>query len=174
MSSKLPYPRIEGKCIHYVSNGSGRDSYIWKVNGGLFKEKLEDPKGFEIGTFNGKRHYKQPNNYLPAKHIHYRTDGTGRDSYINVDEGGLSQYSWNRHNFIRNLRGYNKINYTTGEDFFTKLQFSRPQSGQVNNRQLMDSQMRTTQRLSQPKVREDPYKHARVQSAHPGLRTLYG
>jgi len=35
-----------------------------------------------LGTFGSKRHYKPVNNYLPAKHVHYPTDGTGRDIYI--------------------------------------------------------------------------------------------
>ncbi|EGR30642.1 hypothetical protein IMG5_127460, partial [Ichthyophthirius multifiliis] len=155
-SQKYFQPRLEAKVIHYLSNGSGRDSYISRTNGGIFKGRPDDPKGFEIGTFGERRLYKTINNNLPAKHIHYHNDGTGRDNYVKIDEGGLSGFSWNRQNYIKSLRDYNRIRFAGENDFFSKTQFTRPNSGVQNNKIIKNKQMKTTFRLSQPKIKEDP------------------
>mmetsp|Transcript_15533 Transcript_15533/g.1396 ORF Transcript_15533/g.1396 Transcript_15533/m.1396 type:complete len:117 (+) Transcript_15533:109-459(+) len=108
------------KSIHYHSNGSGRDQYITTTCGGLFRNKPEKCSGFEIGTFGKKEAYKPINNYLPAKHLHYHSDGTGRDKYIIVDEGGLAGRSYKRYNYINNLRTYPKRKEPLKSDIFTR------------------------------------------------------
>ncbi len=45
----------------------------------------------------------------PGKRLHYHVDGTGRDSYIHVTDGGFtSKYGKmnDRDAYVANLRGY--------------------------------------------------------------------
>ena len=40
---------------------------------------------------NFKNAYKAPTIPISGKNLHYASDGTGRDSYIVINEGGLSK-----------------------------------------------------------------------------------
>ena len=73
----------------YKTNGTGRDLYIACNNGGF-------------SVMNGPRVQPKPGAFLPklahrrgrtttidSKSVNYRTDGTGRDSYINLGNGGF-------------------------------------------------------------------------------------
>lgn len=44
--------RINPKIVHYVSNGTGRDSYIGFSNGGVWKENQITTSGPSIGKYN--------------------------------------------------------------------------------------------------------------------------
>lgn len=68
---------------HYRTNGTGRDTYIFNDNGG-FNATYEPVKYPGIGTFspNGKHSYRERAPVMHAKNLYYRSDGTGRDSYI--------------------------------------------------------------------------------------------
>ena len=103
------------RSLAYQINGSGRDTYIYNDNGGfnsMFKPRQQD----KISTFlpNVNRSpdaaKKFTNAESMAKSIKYRTDGSGRDSYAVVGDGGFT----NPHKtaldprvaFQRSLRGY--------------------------------------------------------------------
>mmetsp|Transcript_2727 Transcript_2727/g.4640 ORF Transcript_2727/g.4640 Transcript_2727/m.4640 type:complete len:103 (+) Transcript_2727:204-512(+) len=83
---------------HYVNNGGGRDSYIYMDNGG-FTEKQKVVKWPEVGSIQQKPILQRPkpNPVMEAKTIFYRSDGTGRDQYINTTSGG--QFGSTRSNF---------------------------------------------------------------------------
>ncbi|KRX04974.1 hypothetical protein PPERSA_06608 [Pseudocohnilembus persalinus] len=167
---------IEPKGTHYHSNGSGRDNYITVNGGGFFRGNNDNSAGFQIGTFGGRRAYKPINNYRPNKHIHYRNDGTGRDTYVGIDEGGLTSKQYSRYNHMVNLRNYNHKRQmsasqetffrTTGSTVFSK-------SERLRNTSNFSKQFNNTQRLSIPKFSQDPYAELRPKTSLPGLRSLY-
>jgi len=76
------------KYTAYGPDGFGRDNYINFNNGGLLdklhkvKEKVNYDIPSTIRYFNTKR------NVAPFK---YRSDGTGRDSYVLYEHGGLER-----------------------------------------------------------------------------------
>jgi len=78
--SKTQY-RGTAHTVHYNTNGTGRDSYIVKDNGGFCKmfEPVSYPK---IGSFGIKGDYRERVPVIHAKNVQYRSDGTGRDQYI--------------------------------------------------------------------------------------------
>ena len=67
--------------MHYQTNGGGRDSYIVRDNGG-FCMMHETIKYADLGTFGGKRRPRESAPAIHAKNLFYRSNGTGRDSYI--------------------------------------------------------------------------------------------
>ena len=77
--------------LHYVSGGTGRDSYITTNNGGY--SVSNGPTVFEkSGSLNaGKGGPKvlAPSGAGRAQVRYYRPDGRGRDSYISHDQGGF-------------------------------------------------------------------------------------
>ena len=73
---------------NYHGNGGGRDSYIAFDNGG-FNAMYEPTRFVDIGTtYVGSRNYSKFNmlssSYMGGKNksVNYRSDGSGRDSYI--------------------------------------------------------------------------------------------
>ena len=75
----------------YNTNGSGRDQYIACNNGG-FTSTHSNAGGIESGTFQklAKRNIDvQVGIKSPSKRFHYNLDGSGRDTYIFVDQGGF-------------------------------------------------------------------------------------
>lgn len=64
----------------YLGDGSGRDAYIILDNGGLTKEMkpsmMQKPKGFRSPRD------MRPMVSKPTASFNYKSDGTGRDSYV--------------------------------------------------------------------------------------------
>ena len=82
------YRTFYPKYPHYMSDGEGRDTYILKHNGGMWKEA---PRPLAESTFYSKR---KPSVSPPAPHkeatsFKYISDGNGRDFYITHNSGGL-------------------------------------------------------------------------------------
>ena len=91
------YRTFNPKYAHYTSDGQGRDTYIIKNNGGLCVE----PERAKMTS----THYPRTNLYVPphpqynqilfkgnrkeATAFKYLSDGSGRDSYILINSGGL-------------------------------------------------------------------------------------
>ena len=74
---------------HYYNNGTGRDSYIHMDNGGFFA-KYEPAKAPDLGTFGSpSKKFSYPMSRVPAKHVFYTSNGTGRDGYIGLSNGGF-------------------------------------------------------------------------------------
>lgn len=90
--------------LNYKQDGTGRDTYIYKNNGGfsIMNQGVTFP---QPGTFLPKvnksphagRKYAHANQM--AKSPVYRVDGTGRDSYVQYRNGGFAQPSSQSHNF---------------------------------------------------------------------------
>ena len=80
----------------YQPNGAGRDGYIFMNNGG-FAHPKEPRKQFHPGTmYNQSLHAAQKREKFPHLHsrpVHYKEDGTGRDTYILTGHGGLEHSS---------------------------------------------------------------------------------
>ena len=72
----------ESKVSHYLSDGTGRDTYINNFNGGMWKENQYQINRPESGTFSRENRYTSPAPRINSKINRYRTDGSGRDGYI--------------------------------------------------------------------------------------------
>ena len=70
---------ISSKFIHYLPDGLGRDDYINSDNGGLLRNIHVGLKkeAFQYPKFNHLYNLKKD-----AFSVKYRSDGTGRDSYV--------------------------------------------------------------------------------------------
>ena len=79
--SKTGYRGGANHTTHYHTNGTGRDSYIVRDNGGFCKMH-EAIKYADLGTFGSGRIPRVTAPIIHAKNLFYRSDGTGRDSYI--------------------------------------------------------------------------------------------
>ena len=79
---------LTAKPLAYPNNGTGRDTYIGINNGGLYK-KYEPYPSAEVGTFRFKRYMNNPLAHIDSKHVGYFTNGTGRDTYISLANGGF-------------------------------------------------------------------------------------
>lgn len=70
----------------YSGDGTGRDSYIILNNGGLSKE----PKRHMMWqSMNRCKLDARPMASKPTPSLKYKSDGTGRDSYVIQNSGGL-------------------------------------------------------------------------------------
>lgn len=70
----------------YSGDGTGRDSYIILNNGGLTKEDKPNMMwpSIKMGNQNMRRVAEKP-----AVAFKYKSDGSGRDSYVIRNSGGL-------------------------------------------------------------------------------------
>lgn len=72
--------------LHYHVNGTGRDTYIHLNNGGFNSVYHEPIKYAKPGTFKQKPSMHEvkapPHPVIHPKTSFYRSDGTGRDRYI--------------------------------------------------------------------------------------------
>ena len=87
MSTSLFSRTVKTNIILYKSNGQGRDTYISYNNGGFWKDKINPVQ------------QKEENYHKPSSIYHswgktpaiwtYHSDGSGRDSYVIFNNGGL-------------------------------------------------------------------------------------
>jgi hypothetical protein len=83
------YYRTEAlKTSHYFCNGEGRDTYIHVNNGGV--ERNTYPYKFPDDGRSNKRYFYAGSPNLGAKPVKYNTNGSGRDTYIAFNHGGLA------------------------------------------------------------------------------------
>jgi hypothetical protein len=101
---------VSAKVVLYHNDGSGRDTFIEKFNGGFQSPSLlldNTPKPLD-NPFNPEwkvGHVStKPSMGRPIHLVNYRTDGSGRDSYIQDDNGGLYPHSNGHVNLIQYLR----------------------------------------------------------------------
>ena len=88
---------VEAKSFYYWSDGSGRDTYILRNNAGLLSPnklheidiKTKKPKPRYHTMSMGSSTYHLPMPPAPENRVtHYHSDGSGRDNYILINEGG--------------------------------------------------------------------------------------
>lgn len=84
------------KHVTYWGDGHGRDSYVLEGNGGLDKGPITpiwtgyQPTNNTTSLYINQAHqFKKINSHKDAVAFRYFGDGSGRDSYVVVDSGGL-------------------------------------------------------------------------------------
>jgi hypothetical protein len=103
--------QIAGKTRIYNTDGTGRDTYIGFDNGGntaKYAPAQAWRKGEMSQTAGGGFGFPKQQS-TATKNVHYHSDGTGRDSYIHVDQGGyMSNFAAKAVNdrYVANLRTY--------------------------------------------------------------------
>lgn len=98
--------------LHYNTNGTGRDSYIYMDNGGFSLPDFGQPMG-SPGTMKPDLPYRPPYPHklkpIQSRPIHYVQDGQGRDSYILSSHGGFVNPSYSPSGtFFSRLRCYER------------------------------------------------------------------
>ena len=89
------------KTSQYFANGDGRDTYISVNNGGIARNQY--PFSFKEDGRVTMRKFSPGVPSLGAKALKYKSNGTGRDSYIGNNHGGfMSPYS--KYSFYNSLR----------------------------------------------------------------------
>ena len=102
--------------VNYWADGTGRDTFVKTDNGGFYKF-YEPVKSAAVTSFVAKRQWVPPSPIIKSRGVYYRSDGSGRDAYIESNSGGLNNQF--RHNEYR-------------ERFKASLrQIDRPQSAYV-------------------------------------------
>jgi hypothetical protein len=83
---------FDPKFQHYFSDGTGRDNFINYNNGGFSVPRyFNAQKGtafMKHGSISAQRSTSPRKEAMP---VEYRSDGTGRDSYIVCNSGGMKQ-----------------------------------------------------------------------------------
>ena len=95
--SHLMNRTFDPKVNRYQGDGSGRDTYVTNSNGGFIADcglPSNSPwTGAHIGggppQFYTNRSKVRPNAHKDAVAFRYFADGSGRDSYVASDNGGL-------------------------------------------------------------------------------------
>lgn len=132
---------------HYSPDGKGRDTYIQTNNGGVFKGgdriRLYEPQRTV------KREFSPTSPRLDAKPLKYNSDGSGRDTYIGVNHGGLFS-SYDKHSFYNSLREYSPRSSLQGQYIFHKTQSSWART----KTSFASTQGEFCKRLSEPKHRD--------------------
>mgnify|MGYP000858817068 CR=1 FL=1 len=112
----------EGKVVYYRSDGSGRDTYIRDHNGGLLTKDMvhkltqfKPPRERNL-SFASTQYGRHPYDYNKGgsnKFVHYVSDGSGRDFYVALTNGGNSHpHRWRNeteHYFRQTLRDTKKL-----------------------------------------------------------------
>ena len=102
--------------VNYFADGTGRDTFVKTDNGGFYKF-YEPVKAPAVTSFTAKRQWVPPSPIIKSRGVYYRSDGSGRDAYIEFNSGGLNNQF--KHNEYR-------------ERFKASLwQIDRPQSAYV-------------------------------------------
>jgi hypothetical protein len=98
----------------YTSDGQGRDYYIFHNNGGFNKNVSLSHRIPNFNLFRYKSYCNTKRNVAPLK---YRSDGTGRDSYILKEHGGFERdfKSLREHNFRDYLRVPGSTQYASAK-----------------------------------------------------------
>ncbi|CAD8150314.1 unnamed protein product [Paramecium pentaurelia] len=135
---------------NYISNGTGRDYYVVYYNGGLAKNTQVHEEGcYDRRRFLSGEYQSKGLPSLSPKFQHYQGDGTGRDFYIKINEGGQFS-SLKKHNHLANLRSYDKIPQEfRSNDFLRAPQMSVKEK--LKMRQLSQKQKEVLERLCSPK-----------------------
>ena len=108
-----------GRAKIYATDGTGRDTYV-SSNCGGFSITNNPAPAQRGGTFGASMRKVSPAHIArgggqgsPGKNVHYRVNGTGRDSYIHCNQGGFaSNYTYMNDSqaYVHSLRGYDQGN----------------------------------------------------------------
>lgn len=82
------YRSYSPRMSHYEPDGQGRDTYINNNNGGFWTQGVKPPVQSSLGPISNKYKVRiTGKNVAPFK---YHSDGSGRDSYVLFNSGGLN------------------------------------------------------------------------------------
>ena len=95
------YGSVPYKVSHYVPNGEGRDQYISSTNGGFFSNAYPYRFNEEARTLKNCHSKSVPR--LDGKALKYNCNGSGRDTYVGYNNGGLSSAD-KKYSFYTSLR----------------------------------------------------------------------
>jgi hypothetical protein len=113
MTSSLARPplrTVKNNFTFYQHDGLGRDGYISYNNGGFWKDnQVKLYKAKDLSIYSRPICVSPPNPRAPP--FKYVCDGSGRDSYIMCDEGGLVRHytpynSLDLKHYLRNESGF--------------------------------------------------------------------
>lgn len=109
----------------YIYDGEGRDMYIGFNNGGFWNKRFIPGTSFEPGSTKSNR-YRFRTSSKDAVSFTYHSDGSGRDSYILINSGGLNRQS-------KPLSSYHLSDFLRGPDEnFCKFKPKTPRAGSVD------------------------------------------
>ena len=91
----------------YNSNGEGRDIYIQYNNGGFWKMDILPGQNINKNSTGSNYRFRSLNHR--AAPFKYLSDGSGRDSYISCNDGGLKLNS-------KPLTNYHLIDFLRGDN----------------------------------------------------------
>lgn len=132
----MNYCPLMVKGHNYLSNGTGRDSYIYYNNGGLNTTTYYKPQPKPINFKYTSKRVIRP--YSTPKYVNYHNDGTGRDVYVSHEHNKV------KFSFENQLRTYKQL---TKKDFNVKKNIKLTETGyHLNN---------LTQRLATPKAQNN-------------------
>ena len=119
MNTSLFNRIVKTNIVLYKSDGEGRDTYIIHNNGGFWKEDSSPINTREISY---KKHYNifRSLNRIPPI-CSYHNDGTGRDKYVSINNGGLSKNYFNMSNYFKNILRKSDENKTEEKTCLCKL-----------------------------------------------------
>lgn len=81
------YRSYSPRMSHYEADGQGRDTYIKNNNGGFWTQGIKPPCQPSLPFYSDRYRIKiTGKNVAPFK---YNSDGSGRDSYVIFNSGGL-------------------------------------------------------------------------------------
>lgn len=87
----VPLRTFDPKFTHYYSSGSGRDAFIMYNNGGFSDARYFNPVHSTAYMRHKTYATVSPSPRKDAQPVEYRSDGSGRDSYIVFNSGGMKQ-----------------------------------------------------------------------------------
>ena len=153
---RVAYSPVNAKSMFYQSNGTGRDSYIIHDNGGAYAPHFKMQRENRQTTVTvGNKPQRPFSAGGDPKSLRYHSNGTGRDSYVTIGDGGLHVVNLpGEHNrsFVNELRTYGKRPGTANNDFYSWSQFSwKPTGHTVAERKNAKILSNSIKRLAQPK-----------------------
>eukprot|EP00347_Sterkiella_histriomuscorum_P023094 403335973 len=156
-----------------MGDGSGRDTYVVKNNGGLCIES-EHPQ-YESGMFFTRRNYGSPHPMKESTAFKYISDGSGRDSYVSINSGGLHSpavYGSHKNLFANTLRSTEKITWKRDKSPRNIYDYQGfvSQKNLISLRNTLISQKDQAMRLSTPKFFID--KRLSVQEIKPNVGSI--
>jgi hypothetical protein len=143
---------VQPKTKYYQVDGTGRDLYIACDSGGHFKS---NPHLGSRPSTASLRPRPASASRASLKSIHYQADGTGRDAYIQVTDGGLHGWPYRGMTvFSNSLRSYEKREVRTAGDYLAWSQGWMPARARNVRHLLRVKSQACVSRLSHSKPRQ--------------------
>ena len=101
MSTSLFNRTVKTNIVLYKSNGDGRDTYITHNNGGFWKEETCPLNTKEVFYHKPINVFHSWNRTPPI--WSYHSDGSGRDYYVSINNGGLMKKFRCMNDFFKNI-----------------------------------------------------------------------